>query len=130
MWKLLMSLTPLTNFEIKRHYQNERKINGVYSINNLSKIKDGRKGGRGVLVYIIDLDEYESIGTNWIALYVNAKSLTCFDSFGVGHVSKQIKRFIRNKNITNNIYRIKAYDSITCQYFLYCLYWFRVKIKR
>ena len=59
-----MSLTPLTNFEIKRHYQNERKINGVYSINNLSKIKDGRKGGRGVLVYIIDLDEYESIGTN------------------------------------------------------------------
>ena len=55
------------------HY--EPIFNGVYSKNNLSKIKD-----RG---YIINLDEYESIGTHWIALYVNAENVTYFDSFGV-----------------------------------------------
>ena len=32
---------PLTNFEIQKYYQNKPKFNGVYSRNNLSKIKDG-----------------------------------------------------------------------------------------
>ena len=29
------------------------------------------------------LDEYKSIGTNWVALYVNGNSETYFDSFDV-----------------------------------------------
>ena len=32
---------PLTNFEIQKHYQNEPRFNGVYSLDNLQKIKDG-----------------------------------------------------------------------------------------
>ena len=32
---------PLTYFEIKKYYQNEPKFNGVYSRNNLPKIKVG-----------------------------------------------------------------------------------------
>ena len=47
---------PLTNFEIQKYHENEPNINGVYSRNNLSQIKDG--------AYIINLDEYESIGTH------------------------------------------------------------------
>ena len=31
---------PLTNFEMQKCYQNEPKCNGVYSRNNLPKIKD------------------------------------------------------------------------------------------
>ena len=34
-----------------------------------------------------------------------------FDSFRVEHISKEIKRFIGNKNIIKNIYRIQAHDS-------------------
>ena len=49
---------PLTNFEMQKCYENEPKFNGVYSRNILPKIKDG--------VYIINLDEYGSIGTDWI----------------------------------------------------------------
>ena len=71
------------------------------------------KGG----AYIINLDEYESIGTHWIALYANAKNVTYFDSFGVEHIPKEIRKFIGNKNIITNIYRIQAYDSIMCGYF-------------
>ena len=31
----------LTNFKTQQYYQNEPKFNGVYSRNNMSKIKDG-----------------------------------------------------------------------------------------
>ena len=48
---------------------------------------------------------------------VNAKNATYFDSFGVEHIPKEIRKFIRNENIITNIYRIQAYDSIMCGYF-------------
>ena len=41
-----------------------------------------------------------------------ALNVTCFVSFGVEHIRKEIRKFIGNKNITTNIYRIQAYDSI------------------
>ena len=104
-----MSPHHLTNFEIQKYYENEPKFNGVYSRNNLPKIKGG--------VYIINLNESESIGTYWIALYVNDNNVTYFDSFGVEHISKEIKKFIGNKRIITNIYRIQAYDSILREYF-------------
>ena len=93
------------------------KINGVYSKDNLPKIKDG--------AYIIILDEYSNIGTHWVALWVDINNITYFDSFGVEHFPKEIKKFINhpsssasyNKNIKTNIFRIQAYDSIMCGYF-------------
>ena len=39
--------------------------------------------------YIIKLDEFKSIGTYWIALYVNDKDVTYFDSIGVKHIPKE-----------------------------------------
>ena len=101
---------PLTNFEIQKYYQNEPRFNGVYSRDNLPKIKDG--------AYIINLDEYSDIGTHWIALWVNnSNNITYFDSFGVEHIPEEIKAFIGNKNINTNIFRIQANDSIMCGYF-------------
>ena len=35
-----MPPNPLTNFEIQKYYQNEPRFNGVYSRDNLPKIKD------------------------------------------------------------------------------------------
>ena len=68
-----MLLHRLTNSEIQNNYQNESKFNGLYSRKTSSQIKEGP--------YIINLDEYESIGTHWIALYINAKNVTYVDSF-------------------------------------------------
>ena len=101
-----MSPHPLTNFKIQKYYQNETKFNGAYSRNNLSKKNDG--------TCIINLDESESIETHSIALYVN---VTYFDSFEVEYIQKKITKFIGNKNIITNIYRMQAYNSITCEYF-------------
>ena len=100
---------PLTNFEIQKYYQNEPRFNGVYSRDNLPKIKDG--------AYVINLDEYSDIGTHWVALYVQNNDVTYFDSFGVEHIPKEIRTFIGNKNIKTNIFRMQAYDSIMCRYF-------------
>ena len=89
------------------YYQNEPGSNGVYSRDNLpDKIKDG--------AYVINLDEHCDIGTHWIALFVNAKNITYFDSFGIEHIPKEIKKFINNKIIMANIFRIQAYDSVMC----------------
>ena len=64
--------------EIQKYYQNELKFNGVYSRNNLSKIKDG--------ACVINLDEYGWLGTHWIAWYVIDNYVTYFDNFGVEHI--------------------------------------------
>ena len=45
--------------------------------------------------FVKSLDDYESIGTHWITLYVNGDNITYFDSFGVEKISKEIKKFIR-----------------------------------
>ena len=49
--------------------------------------------------------------------YVKNNIVTYFDSFGVEHIPKEIKSFINSKNIKTNIFRIQAYNSITCEYF-------------
>ena len=101
---------PLTNFEIQKYYENESRFNGVYSRDNLpNEIKDG--------AYVINLDEYSDIGTHWITLHVKNNDITYFDSFGVEHIPKEIIKFIENRNIKTNIFRIQAYDSIMCGYF-------------
>ena len=48
----------LTNFEIQKYYQNETRFNGVYSTDNLPKLKDG--------AYVINFDEYSYVETHLI----------------------------------------------------------------
>ena len=46
----------------------------------------------------------------------NNNSVIYFDSFGEEHIPKEIKEFVKNKNIITNIFRIQAYNSM-CGYF-------------
>ena len=72
---------PLTNFEIQKYYKIEPRFNGVFSRENLPKIKDR--------AHVINLDEYSDIGIHWVALYVqNNNNVIYFDSFGVEHIPK------------------------------------------
>ena len=96
--------SPFNNFPKKKFSENEPKFNGVYSRNNLPKIRDG--------AYLTNLDEFKLIGTHWIALYVNRRNATYLDSFGVKHIPKEIKKPLGNKNIITNICRIQTHDSI------------------
>ena len=103
----------LPNFEILKYYQNKPRFKGVYSRDNLPNKQKG--------AYVINLDEYSDIGTHWIALYFNVKTITYFGSFGVEHISKEIKRFFKTSTdkftIATSIFRIQAHDSVSCGYF-------------
>ena len=109
---------PLTNFEIKKNYQSERKFNGVYSRDNLPKLSSTERNyverSSSEIkdeAYIINLDEYSDIRTRcW-------NDVTYFGSFGVEYIPKEMKKIISNVNIKNNIFRTQAYDSIICGYF-------------
>ena len=104
-----MKRHPLTKFEIQKYYENESRFNGVFSRNNLTKkIKDG--------AYIINLDEYEDIGTHWIALFYKKNEIAYFNNFGVEHIPEEIKEFIGNRKIKANIFRVQANDSVMCGY--------------
>ena len=106
----LMPPHPFTNFEIQKYYENEQRFNGVFSRDNIpQKIKDG--------AYVINLDEYANVGTHRIALFCNRGEILYFDSFGVEHVTEQIKEFIENKNIKANIFWVQANNSIIYGYF-------------
>ena len=95
---------PVTNFEIQAYYQNESRFNGIFSRDNLPKRSSTIKITNGASV--VNLDEYHDIGNHWVALYVNNKTITYFDSFGVEHIPKEIVKYIDNKNIITNIFRI------------------------
>ena len=71
------------------YYQNETKFNGVCSRNNLpDKIKDR--------AYVTNLDEHSDTGTHWIALYVNAKTITHI-ALGFSTFQKKSKKLLTIK---------------------------------
>ena len=87
----------------------------------LNKIKDG--------AYVIILDEYADVGTDWIALFRNRNEIVSFDSFVVEHIPEETEEFIdchslnssasQNKNTKANIFRVQANDSV--MYGLFCI---------
>ena len=85
--------------KFKKHCQNEPRINEVF------------------FIYVINLDEYADVGTQWIALFCNRNENFYFDSFGVEHIPEELKEFIKNKNIKGNIFRVQENDSVICRYF-------------
>ena len=116
---------PLTNFEIQKYCQSEPKFNGVYSRNNWAKLKDGK--------YVMNLDNYESVGIHGIALYVigNNGSAFCnatyFNGLEVEYIPKEIQKIIENKNVITNILKNRSIRLNNVCIILYWIYLFRVK---
>ena len=75
----------LTNIKIQKYYQNEPRLNWVYSRDNFPKNK--RYGA-----YVMNPDEYAEVETHWIALYDLNNDVNYFDNFGVENVPKNLKR--------------------------------------
>ena len=113
----IKSLTPfhsLTSFEIQEYFKDEKRFNGVYSRNNLPKLKNG--------VYVINLDHSKNMGTDRVVIFVKEDEVIYFDSFGAEYTPKEIMEKIEhsslgNKNIKTSIFRIQDYNSIMCGYF-------------
>ena len=100
----------LTNFEMQKCYQSEPKFNSVFSRNNLPKIKEW--------TYLINLDKYKSIEMHCIVFYLNGENVLYICSFGVQHFPKQTKKFVGDKNVATNIYRIQTKSRYVCTEFV------------
>ena len=50
------------------------------------------------MVYVINLDEFKSIGTHWIVLYLNGNNMIYFYRFEVEHIRKQLKNSQKTKH--------------------------------
>ena len=47
-------------------------------------------------------------------MYPVNNNVTYFDTFGVEHIPKEIKKFIDKSIVVANTFRIQAYDSVMC----------------
>ena len=108
---------------------NAKDIDIVMLMSNLIEYSDNYTKTSGSLYQyykdepsdnIADSESFKSkikITGKMCKMYVQNNSVTYFDSFGVEHIPKEIKTFVKNKNIKTNIFRIQAYDSVMCRYF-------------
>ena len=60
--KFLLQLNPLSNIEIANYFNYKPRFDGVFSRNNLLRIKDG--------AYVINLNDKNSKGAHWISLFI------------------------------------------------------------
>ena len=100
----------LTNFEIKKYHQNEPTFSGFYSRDNLLEtIKNG--------AYVTNLDKYADVSTHWISLCFKQSEIIYYGSFRVEHIPKEIEKFIGQKNINTNLFKMQSNNSTMCGYF-------------
>ena len=68
---------------------------------------------------MINLDDKKSNGTHWVSLFIDKKTVVCFDSFGIKYIPQKVSNKIKDKSITRNTFRIQDNESIMCG--LYCI---------
>ena len=94
---------------ITKYFNYKPKFNGLFSINNLPRIKNGTNA--------INLDK----GTQWVSLFIDRNGAVYFYSFGIQYIPQEVLSKIKDKSITHNILRTQVDDSIMCVYFIVSL---------
>ena len=84
-------LNPLNNIEITNYFNDEPIFNGVFSRNNLPRIKDGG--------YVINLDDKNSNAAHWVSLFIDRNTTVYFDSFGNEYIPQEVFNIIKDKLI-------------------------------
>ena len=111
---------PISNFKINEILKDNKDFLGVFSKNNVSKLKNNQST-------IVNLANSNDTGTHWIAMkYIN-KTLFYFDSYGIGYTPDVIKKQYTDDKIIANIYRIQGDLSVECGKF--CIMFIQSNIK-
>ena len=95
--------------KIANYFKYEPRFNGVSSRNNLPRIKDG--------AYVINLDDKNSKGAQWVSFYWQKNTAVYFDCFGIEYIPQKVLNKIKDKWITHNIFRIQDNESIMCGFY-------------
>ena len=75
----------------------------------MPRIKDG--------ACVINLDDKNSKGTYWVSLFIHKNVAIYFDSFAIEYIPLEVLHKIKDKSITQNIFRIQDNKSIMCRFF-------------
>ena len=89
-------LHPLNNIEITNNFNYKPRFNGIFSKNNLPRIKDG--------AFVINLNDKNSTGTHWVSLFIDKNLAICFDSFGIEYISLEVLNQKLEINLLLTIY--------------------------
>ena len=86
-------------------------MNSVFSKDNLPRIKDG--------ACVINFDDIQRKRVHWVSLFIDINAAVYFDSFEIEYIPREVSSKIKNKSITQNIFRIQSDYSIVCRF--YCI---------
>ena len=107
---------PLSNIFINKLLKNEKSYLATFSKDEIPLIENNKS-------LIFNLQNSNQPGSHWLALS-RKNNIFIFDSFGIGHIPKNIYKIYKNFNIITNIYRIQDINSNLFGLFcvLFCLY--------
>ena len=89
---------------ITKYSNYQPRFNGVYSKDNLPRIKDR--------TYVID--DKQNKETYWFSLFIEKNTAVYFRCFGIEYSPQEVLNKIKDKCITHNICRIQSDNSTKC----------------
>ena len=108
---------PLSNVFINNLLKDEKSYLDTFSKDEIPLIENNKS-------LIFNLQNSNQLGSHWISLSRKNNNIFIFDSFGIGHIPKNIYDIYKKFNIIINIYRMQHINSNLCGLFciLFCLY--------
>ena len=108
----------LSSVFINNLLKDEESYLNTFSKDEIPLIKNNNKS------IIFNLQNFNQPGSHWISLSRKDSNIFIFDSFGIGHIPKNIYDIYKDFNTITNIYRIQDINSNLCGLFciLFCLY--------